>query len=96
MYRLGTEPIQNALYRDFIYREKRKQDELDQVHAQLNADINRQKTNSKSYKLALKKLEKDLSDVFRDCNLDPTGQLSYEDLSTIISKIGVFKVHGNP
>ena len=31
MYRLGSEPIQNALYRDFIYREKRKQDELNQV-----------------------------------------------------------------
>ncbi len=41
MYRLGAEPIQNALYRDFIYREKRKQDEQNQVHAQVHADTNR-------------------------------------------------------
>ena len=37
------------------------------MHAQVQADTNRQKTNSKSYKLALKKLEKDLQEVFKDC-----------------------------
>lgn len=65
MYRLGAEPIENALYRDFIYREKRKAEGVSQKNLQVHADQNKQKTNSRSYKLALKKLEKDLQEVFR-------------------------------
>ena len=95
MFRLGSEPIQNALYPDFIYREKRKQDEQNQMQAQVQADTNRQKTNSKSYKLALKKLEKDLQDVFKDCELDHNGQLTFPEVAIIVARLGIFKIHGN-
>ena len=66
------------------------------MQAQVQADTNRQKTNSKSYKLALKKLEKDLQDVFKDCELDPNGQLSFPDVAIIVARLGIFKIHGNP
>ena len=61
----------------------------------MQADLNKQKTNSRSYKLALKKLEKDLQDVFRECSLDPAGSLSFEDVALIVAKLNIFKIHGN-